>query len=89
MTTSHKHRAFVLEPMGEKSVEALPGIGKALGGRLRHNGYDKAYMVQGQYLLLRKNETDFRQWLSVTSGANTKQSGDCYNSLHDWRNQFM
>ncbi|XP_064415764.1 barrier-to-autointegration factor-like [Latimeria chalumnae] len=89
MTTSQKHRAFVLEPMGEKSVETLPGIGKVLGGRLRVNGYDKAYMVLSKYLLLRKNEVAFRQWLSVTCGANRKQSGDCYNCLYEWCNQFM
>lgn len=38
--TSQKHRNFVSEPMGEKSVTELAGIGKALGDRLIEQNYD-------------------------------------------------
>lgn len=40
-STSKKHKEFVSQPMGEKPVTALAGIGEALGGRLKKNGYDK------------------------------------------------
>jgi len=46
-TTSQKHRSFVAEPMGEKPVTDLAGIGDVLGGRLIDLGYDKVT----QYLL--------------------------------------
>lgn len=40
-STSQKHRNFVQEPMGEKSVSTLAGIGYVLGGRLVERGFDK------------------------------------------------
>lgn len=39
--TSQKHRNFVAEPMGEKPVTDLAGVGDVLGGRLEAAGFDK------------------------------------------------
>ena len=46
-TTSQKHRNFVSEPMGDKPVTDLSGIGEVLGKKLEDQGFDKVRLVQG------------------------------------------
>ena len=89
MSTSQKHRNFISEPMGDKPVTDLAGIGPVLGGKLAEKGFDKAYVVLGQFLVLKKNEELFKDWLNQTSGANSKQSGDCYTCLKEWCDAFL
>lgn len=49
----------------------------------------QAYVVLGQFLVLRKDEELFREWLKDTCGANTKQQGDCYGCLREWCDSFL
>ena len=83
-STSQKHRDFVSEPMGEKEVSELAGIGKVLGKKLAEAGFGKAYIVLGQFLVLKKNEESFLEWIKTTAGANAKQARDCCECLKDW-----
>ncbi|XP_060081629.1 barrier-to-autointegration factor A-like [Ylistrum balloti] len=88
-TTSKKHRNFVAEPMGEKPVTDLSGIGETLGSRLASQGFDKAYVVLGQFLVLKKEEELFCDWLKEVCEANKKQCGDCYTCLKEWCDAFL
>ncbi|KAK6997666.1 barrier-to-autointegration factor [Biomphalaria glabrata] len=88
-TTSKKHQNFVSEPMGEKPVTDLAGIGEVLGKRLEENNYDRAYTVLGQFLLFKKDPELFKDWLKETCGANAKQQEDCYSCLKEWCDQFL
>ncbi|KAK9541109.1 barrier-to-autointegration factor-like [Anarhichas minor] len=88
-TTTQKHRDFVGEPMGDKRVTALSGIGEILGEKLRQQGFDKAYVVLGQFLLLKKDPEMFTEWLKDASGANSRQAGVCTQCLREWCDAFL
>ncbi|XP_052768546.1 barrier-to-autointegration factor-like [Mya arenaria] len=88
-STSQKHKNFVMEPMGDKAVTELAGMGPVLGGKLEEAGFDKAYVVLGQYLVLRKDEELFKEWLKDITGANKKQQNDCYTCLKEWCDMFL
>ncbi|XP_058793290.1 barrier-to-autointegration factor [Phymastichus coffea] len=88
-STSQKHKNFVAEPMGEKPVTDLAGVGEVLGRRLEASGFDKAYVVLGQFLVLKKDRELFQEWMKDTCQANTKQSNDCYQCLLDWCDEFL
>lgn len=75
--------------MGEKPVTDLAGIGDVLGKRLSDEGFDKAYVVLGQFLILKKDEELFRDWLNGVCHANSKQQSDCCHCLQDWCESFL
>lgn len=51
-STSQKHRNFVAEPMGEKPVTELAGVGEVLGKRLEVAGFDKVSDLAPKYSCL-------------------------------------
>ena len=87
--TSQKHCNFVAEPMNDKPVTDLAGIGEVLGKHLEAKGFDKAYVVLGQFLIFKKNKDLFIDWLKYETGANIKQASDCYGCLSDWCDEFL
>ncbi|EDW37843.1 GL19718 [Drosophila persimilis] len=86
---SKKCSIFLAEPMGEKSVTELSGIGPTLGERLTEAGFDKAYHVLGQFLILKKDEVLFIHWMRELCSASSKQASDCYDCLNDWCEEFL
>lgn len=52
-------------------------------------GFDKAYVVLGQFLVLKKDEELFQDWLKDTCAANSKQQRDCYSCLKEWCDAFL
>lgn len=45
-STSQKHKNFVAEPMGDKPVTDLAGVGDVLGKRLVTAGFDKVSFLK-------------------------------------------
>jgi len=75
--------------MGEKAVTELPGIGVKLGEKLKERGFERAYVVLGQFLILNKDEEMFIDWVKSEIGANSKQAGDCCKGLKEWCDSFL
>jgi len=75
--------------MGDKLVSELAGIGEVLSKRLTEKGFDKAYVVLGQFLVVKKNKELFMDWLKEEVRANKKQAGDCYTCLSQWCEAFL
>ena len=51
-------------------------------------GFDNAYMVLGQFLILKKNKGLLIDSIKDTAGANNKQANDSYQALREWCNRF-
>ena len=80
-----KHRAFVREPMRDKDIRQITGIGEKYGSILESKGFCKAYHLLGQYLLLSRDRTVFEAWLEAEVGMNnSKWRGDCSLCLEGW-----
>ena len=77
------------DPLLDKPVTEWAGIGKSLGRRLSNLGFDKAYVLLGQFLILKKNRDLFEDWLKDYAGANSKQASDCYKSLSIWCDEYL
>ncbi|KAK5979966.1 hypothetical protein GCK32_000067 [Trichostrongylus colubriformis] len=89
MSTSVKHREFIGEPMAEKEVTAVAGIGPAYGAKLAEVGFDKAYILFGQFLLLKKDEDLFTEWLKDTAGVSARHAKSAYDCLNAWAEQYI
>ncbi|KAH8238247.1 hypothetical protein KR032_001511, partial [Drosophila birchii] len=76
----------VQELCGDKAVTELAGIGETLGGRLTEAGFDKAYTVLEQYLVLKKDEELFKDCIKEVCHVSFKQASDC---LNDWCEEFL
>ncbi len=44
----------------------------------------QAYVVLGQFLLVKKDDEMFEDWVKDTVQANAKQARDCCACLRDW-----
>lgn len=88
--TSRKHFTFVDEPMGNKGVMAIPGIGPKFGAELRALNMHHAYQVYGVYLMLDRNEDSFNGWLTQRFRfMNVMHQRAIYQGLDDYCMRYL
>uniref|UniRef100_A0A8C8LWD4 Barrier-to-autointegration factor n=1 Tax=Oncorhynchus tshawytscha TaxID=74940 RepID=A0A8C8LWD4_ONCTS len=68
-TTSQKHQSFVTEPMGNRSVRDVPGIGPAHGRTLEERGMPRADQLLGDYLKRGRDKGQFQENLKEYHNA--------------------
>jgi hypothetical protein len=44
-STTKKFREFMAEPLGDKGIRDVPGIGDVLGAKLSEAGYEKVCLI--------------------------------------------
>ena len=71
---SRKYHLFIREPMSNKAVTDLVGVGKVLGRRLAARGFQEASTLFGQFLLVKKVKILFMIWVMKKAGANMGQA---------------
>lgn len=89
-TTSQKHRNFVSEPLKEKAVTELPGVGAVYAKRLVDAGFDYAYQVLGQFLIMKMDAELFEEWFIMTTECRgNNHAKQCFNGLKEWAENFI
>ncbi|XP_039112448.1 barrier-to-autointegration factor-like protein isoform X1 [Hyaena hyaena] len=86
---SPRLRAFLSEPIGEKDVAWVEGISRELAINLVTKGFNKAYILLGQFLLMHKNEAEFQKWLICCCGATEYEAQESSNCLKEWCSCFL
>ena len=80
-------RTFVEEPLGEKSVRAVPGIGPAYEEKLKKKGITKACMLVGQFIYFGGDEKKYIDWLQSTKvyeGISNVHARSVFDGIKEW-----
>ena len=88
-STSKKVASFISEPLGNKPVTALGGIGEKHGRELLEHGFQSAGAVVGQYMALNKSDVKFTQFLEKVTTANDREANNCLLSVKGYCNNNM
>jgi len=104
-TTSQKFRDFTGEPIKDKLLSEVPGLGPKLASNLEGSGINqvcffllltinscidlKAYELLGIYLTLLKNKEYFELWIRDNAGANRHQAKQCAEAIDAFCSQFL
>lgn len=85
---SSKVRDFVSEPLGDKPVTAIAGIGKATSERMASLGINYAYQLVGIFLQHKKDRVLFRTHLSSSFGMNNNHLVATTNCIGSWVDSY-
>lgn len=88
-SVSKTRRRFVAEPMSEKPVTALAGIGPALAENLKKQDITYCYQLLGYFLIYKKCKDKFIKEYKLMSKANDKQAEETYSCLSEWADKFI
>jgi hypothetical protein len=78
-----KHRDFIGEPMKNKLVTTVPGIGPVLGQSLTEADFETAKKLYGRYL---SDPDGFKDFIKSHGGDGGQQQA-AYNAMKEWDDQ--
>jgi hypothetical protein len=90
-TTSKKFREFTSEPLGEKLVTDVPGIGVAIGTRLSERNMKFAYHILSLYLSpdINMQQDQFVEWLIKNGGSNKQFAKQTFEAIKTLADNFI
>jgi barrier-to-autointegration factor len=84
-SASQKHADFIASSMKNKPIDAIAGIGPVAKIALNAKGFEYAYHLIGQFLIMGKDEILFNTWLqSEVVCMSSKQRLDCTNCVSEY-----
>lgn len=82
-----KHRLFVAEPMCNKLVTSVPGIGEKIGKKMT-SGKDRITLAKQLYdIYLEKGYDGFKAYVQ-SYGAHENYAIQAANAMKEWHNQY-
>lgn len=82
--TSQKHKDFVREPMQNRPIEDVAGIGLIYGLKLREIGFTKASILLGKFLVMDLDCEEFHRWLVMEIGFSHAHADATIYCLKVW-----
>jgi barrier-to-autointegration factor len=76
--------AFCNGNLGQKTILGVCGLSKANAVGLAELGYNKAYVMLGQFLLFRKEDEFFIEWLKELLPITNENALHCCSCIRDW-----
>ena len=88
-STTKKYNDFTSEPLGDKLVSCMPGIGKAYEKALVDKHIVKAYQLVGHFLCLMKDEEKMQSFLIAEGGLKKDSAKICTNAISQWVSNYV
>jgi hypothetical protein len=83
-STTQKHKIFVAEPMNNKAVTAIAGIGSVAERKLKEHGITSASILFGYFLIFEKDQTKFIELLETKGNISAHNARRAYETLNEW-----
>jgi hypothetical protein len=88
-TTSIKQKLFIEEPMNNKLVTSVGGIGKVAAAKLEERQITKAYHLLGYFLTMDKDKIKFIAFLKENAGMTEKNAKNAADTFDAWCLNFL
>jgi hypothetical protein len=86
---TEKFLNFVNNRMQNKEIDMVYGIGAIYGEKLRAKGFEKAYHLLGQFLVMSRDQEVFISWLQKEIGFSDKHAHQVSCCMGEWCNNNL
>ena len=89
MISSKKSKIFENEPLKDKEIIDVPGIGEIYSAQMIKFGITKADELLGYFLIFKKNDELFELWLNEEFEMQKIHAKACCNGFKNWCDNFL